>query len=100
MKKKYESIIALGTKDSFSNSLNKRIRLLNTYCLVWGHVILLFLSLDVIVGLVLETISQNTITLDFFDFNMFLTHLYILILLILILFLNKRFLFKPGRLSL
>ncbi|SDR75570.1 hypothetical protein SAMN05216503_0766 [Polaribacter sp. KT25b] len=97
MKKKYESIIALGTKDSFSNSLNKRIRLLNTYCLVWGHVILLFLSLDVIVGLVLETISQNTITLDFFDFNMFLTHLYILILLILILFLNKRFLFKPGR---
>jgi signal transduction histidine kinase/DNA-binding NarL/FixJ family response regulator len=97
MKKKFENILNLGTQKNYSNSLNKRIRLLNTFCLVWGHVILLFLSLEILIGSVIEIINKKTFSFDFIDFKMFLTHLYILISLILILFLNKRFHFKWGR---
>jgi len=97
MKKKYESIIAQGTKNSYPNKLNKKIRLLNTFCLVWIHIILFFYSTEVIVGYVLEIINQNKITFDFFDPRAFCTHLSIVITLITLLFLNKYNHFKWAR---
>ncbi|WP_452230006.1 hybrid sensor histidine kinase/response regulator transcription factor [Lacinutrix sp. MEBiC02404] len=97
MKKKYESIIALGTKNSFSNSLNKRIRLLNTYCLIWGHLILFFYSLELIIGFVMEAINQTTITFSFFNLYSFFSYLFLVSSLISIVFLNKSFHFKWGR---
>ena len=65
MRKKYESIIALGTKNSFSNNLNKKIRLLNTYCIIWSHIVLFFYSLELIIGLLIEAINQPKITFTF-----------------------------------
>ncbi|WP_397363602.1 response regulator [Olleya sp. R77988] len=97
MKKKYESIISLGTKNSYPNSQNKKIRLLNTYCLIWGQIVLFFYSLEMIVGLVTETIKQRTITFDFFNLNPFFTYVFIISSLISILFLNKYFHFKWAR---
>lgn len=97
MRKKYESIIALGTKNSFSNNLNKKIRLLNTYCLLWGHVVLLFLSLELLIGLVLEVINQKTITFDFINVKSFIAHFFILSSITSIVFLNKYLYFKWGR---
>ena len=98
MKKVYESIIALGTKDSFSNNLNKKIRLLNTYSLIWGHLILFFLSLETLLDLAIEAKNQTTITFDFFDLNYFLIHIFIVVALISIIFINKYFHFKWARL--
>lgn len=97
MRKKYESIIALGTKNSFSNNLNKKIRLLNTYCIIWSHIVLFFYSLELIIGLVIETINQTTITFSFFNLHSFFTYFFILSSVITTLFLNKSFHFKWGR---
>ncbi|WP_405562328.1 response regulator [Polaribacter sp. Asnod6-C07] len=97
MRNKYESIIALGTKNNFSNNLNKKIRLLNTYCLVWGHVVFFFLCLETLIGSGLEVINQNTITFDFVNVKSLVTHFFILTSLISIVFLNKNFHFKWGR---
>ncbi|MBU3012785.1 response regulator [Polaribacter vadi] len=97
MRNKYESIIALGTKNNFSNNLNKKIRLLNTYCLVWGHVVFFFLCLETLIGSGLEVVNQNTITFDFINVKSLVTHFFILTSLISIVFLNKNFHFKWGR---
>lgn len=98
MKKKYETIISLGTQESNSNGLNKRIRLLNTFCLIWGQIIVFFYSLEMTVGLITEAINQHTITFDFFYLNSFITYFFIICSLILTLFLNTYFYFKWARL--
>ena len=97
MKKNYEKILNLGIKKSYSNSLNKRIRLLNTFSLIWGHLILFFYSIEMIVGLILETINQNTITFNFFDSKSFFTYLFTISALLFTLYLNKNFQFKWAR---
>ncbi|WP_452225779.1 hybrid sensor histidine kinase/response regulator transcription factor [Lacinutrix cladophorae] len=97
MKKKYETIISLGTQERYSNSLNKRIRLLNTFCLIWSHIILFFYSLEMIFGFVQEYINKNAITFDFFDYQAFFTYFLIFNSLIITLFLNKNHLFKWAR---
>ena len=100
MKKKYESIISLGTQLSNSNSLNKRIRLLNTFCLIWVHIIVFFYSLEIIIGLVLESINQSDITFGFFNFKAFLSYLSTLSSLIITVLINKHYHFKWARLLL
>ena len=97
MKEKYESLLNLGIQKRHTNSLNKRIRLLNTFCVIWGIVVLIFVSLELIVSIVLEVINHKTITFAFIDIRFFFTHFFILISLILILFLNKNLHFKWGR---
>ena len=97
MKKKYERIISLGSKKSNSNNLNKQIRLLNIFCLIWGHIVLFFYSLELTVGLILEAINQTTITFDFFNIHSFFTYFFILSSVSITLFLNKYFHFKWGR---
>lgn len=97
MKKKYETIISLGTQERNSNSLNKRIRLLNTFCLIWGHFILFFYSLEMIIGLVLESTNESVITFNFFDLKSFFTLFFIVSSLIIILIINKNHQFKWAR---
>ena len=97
MRKKYETIINLGTQKKYTNSLNKRIRLLNTFCLVWIHLILFFFPLEMIVGLVQESANGGVITFNFFDYKSFLTLLFIVVSLIIILFINKNHHFKWAR---
>ncbi|WP_055434638.1 response regulator [Lacinutrix algicola] len=97
MKKKYESLLKLGSKKSYSNNLNKRIRLLNTFCIIWIIVVLIFVSLEVIVGIALEFIKKNIITFDFINLNFFYAHFFILTSLPIIIILNKNFHFKWAR---
>ncbi|UMB59485.1 response regulator [Lutibacter sp. A80] len=97
MKKKYETVIGLGTQESNANNVNKRIRLLNTYCLIWGHLILFFYALEIIVALVQETINQNVITFYFFDYKLFFNYFFIVCSLIIIIFINKNHHFKWAR---
>ncbi len=97
MKKVYESIIATGTKNNFSNNLNKKIRLLNIYSLVWSHIVLVFLSLEMFINLIGEVYNKKNISFDFFDLKYFLIHIFIVILLIGVLFINKYLNFKWGR---
>ena len=94
MKKVYESIIATGTKNNFSNNLNKKIRLLNIYSLVWSHIVLVFLSLEMFINLIGEVYNKKNISFDFFDLKYFLIHIFIVILLIGVLFINKYLNFK------
>lgn len=98
MKKKYETIISLGTQEGNSNGLNKRIRLLNTFCIIWGQLVVFFYFLEMTIGLITEAINQHTITFDFFYLNSFITYFFIICLLILTLFLNTYFYFKWARL--
>ncbi|WP_179338766.1 response regulator [Winogradskyella ludwigii] len=98
MKKKYESVISLGTQARYSISLNKRIRLLNTFCLIWIHLILFFYSIEMIVGLLLEVIKERVIRFSFFDATSFFTLFFILNALLIILFINKHHHFKWARL--
>lgn len=98
MKKKYDTIISLGTQEGHSNRLNKKIRLLNTFCLIWGHLVLFFYFLEMIVGLITEAINQDKITFDFFYLDSFITYFFIISSLILTLFLNTYFYFKWARL--
>ena len=97
MKKKYETIISLGTQEGNSNNLNKRIRLLNTYCIIWGHLVLFFYSLEMGIGLLVEYVTNSSIAFSFFDFKAFLTILFVVISLIITLFLNKKYHFKWAR---
>ena len=97
MKKVYESIIATGTKNNFSNNLNKKIRLLNIYSLVWSHIVLVFLSLEMFINLIGEVYNKKNISFDFFDLKYFLIHIFIVILLVGVLFINKYLNFKWGR---
>ncbi len=97
MKKKYETIINLGTQERYSISLNKRIRLLNTFCIIWGHLILIFYSIELIIGLVLESINQDAITFQFFDYKAFFSYLLTLSSLVITLFLNKTSKFNGAR---
>jgi len=97
MKKNYDTIISLGTQEGHSNRLNKKIRLLNTFCLIWGHLVLFFYSLEMITGLITEAISQHKITFDFFYLDSFITYFFIIGSIILTLFLNTHFYFKWAR---
>lgn len=94
MRKKYETIISLGTQEGNSNNLNKRIRLLNTYCLIWSHLVLFFYALEMSIGLLVEYFTNSRITFSFFNFKAFLTILFVVISLITTLFLNKKHYFK------
>lgn len=47
----YINILAIGVSDKFSNTKNKRIKLLNTYSLIWMHFSILFTIADLISGL-------------------------------------------------
>jgi signal transduction histidine kinase/DNA-binding NarL/FixJ family response regulator len=98
MKKKYETIISLGTQKGYFYNLNKRIRLLNNFCLIWGHLVLFFYSLEMTIGFITEAINQQSITFSFFNLDSFFTYLFIICSLILTLFLNKNFNFKWARL--
>ncbi|MFD1552595.1 hypothetical protein DNU06_15505 [Putridiphycobacter roseus] len=97
MKNLYQQIISAGTQTSNSNVWNKKIRLLNIYCLTWGHLVLVFYGLDVISHLIIENINHDTITFDFFDAKAFFAHLTIVTSLFSIFFLNKNHHFKWAR---
>jgi signal transduction histidine kinase/DNA-binding NarL/FixJ family response regulator len=98
MRKKHETIISQGTQEGNPNSLNKKIRLLNTFCLMWIYIIILFYSLEMVIGLALESINKSVITFDFFDSKLLFTLLSIVTSLIIILFINKNYHFKWARL--
>lgn len=97
MRNLYEQIISAGTQQSNSNVWNKKIRLLNIYCLGWGHIVVIFYGLDVISNLVLENIHHSTITFNFFDPQAFFAHLTIVSTLSVIFVLNKNHHFKWAR---
>lgn len=98
MRKKYESVISLGTQVRHATNLNKRIRLLNTFCLIWIHLILFFYSIEMLVGLLLESINDPVISFSFFEAKSFFTLFIIVNLLVLVLFTNKHHHFKWARL--
>jgi signal transduction histidine kinase/DNA-binding NarL/FixJ family response regulator len=98
MRDLYEQIISAGTQKSYTNVWNKKIRLLNIYCLAWSNIVLVFYGMDVIANLVLENISQNTITFNSINPNAFIAHLTILTSLSVIFYLNKKHHFKWARL--
>jgi signal transduction histidine kinase/CheY-like chemotaxis protein/AraC-like DNA-binding protein len=90
-------MISAGTLDTSSNVWNKKIRLLNIYCLAWGHIVLVFYGLDIISNLIIENINQSTITFNFFDPKAFFAHLTIVTWLSVIFLLNKKHYFKWAR---
>lgn len=90
-------MISAGTLNTSSNVWNKKIRLLNIYCLAWGHIVLVFYGLDIISNLIIENINQSTITFNFFDPKAFFAHLTIVTSLSVIFLLNKKYHFKWAR---
>ena len=97
MRELYKQIINAGTQNSYSNIWNKKIRLLNIYCLAWGHIVLIFYGLDVISNLIVENLNQSSISFNSIDPKAFFAHLTIISSLSLIFFLNKNFQFKWAR---
>ena len=56
MRKKHETIISQGTQEGNPNSLNKKIRLLNTFCLMWIYIIILFCTMTMIIVIIAQMI--------------------------------------------
>jgi signal transduction histidine kinase/DNA-binding NarL/FixJ family response regulator len=97
MKNLYKQLISAGTLSTYSNVWNKKIRLLNIYCLGWGHIVLIFYGLDVVSNLIVENIDQSSFTYSSIDSKAFFAHLTILSSLSLIFILNKKHHFKWAR---
>jgi len=65
IKTTYTQIINSGVDKTFSNTKNKRIKLLNTYVLIWMHFTLLFPLLDVIIEHYISVASASSQLITF-----------------------------------
>lgn len=80
----YKKIIIQGLSSAYSNTLNKRIELLNTYTLIWLHFALLLPFIDFILGKFILKVG--------------LAHFYTFVVLVFVFVLNRFHYFKYARL--
>lgn len=92
----YNELINCGVSDTLDEDVNKRIRLLNTYALVWGNLIFLILHIGLIRDLVVLFFGKNNF--KFYNTYALTLQYFTVFLLFSTIYLNKIRYFKTAKL--
>lgn len=93
----YSTLIASGTNPSFENSLNKRIKLLNTFAVIWLHLVVFFVLVEFIRAGASGYLQDKFLSFSTFRIDAFLAQSITGLFMGIVIYINSKYHFKTAR---